>query len=48
MSEQAPPLASGTRPQPADEREDTGTALCPVLPPDLVYVDDRQAGISRR
>ena len=48
MSEQAPPLASGTRPLPADEREDTGTALCPVLPPDLVYVDDRQAGISRR
>lgn len=49
MSEQqVPPLAKGTRPLPADEREDTGTALCPPLPPDLVYVDDRQAGIRRR
>ena len=48
MSEQAPPLAKGPRPLPADEREDTGTALCPPLPPDLTYVDDRLPGIRRR
>lgn len=48
MTKQAPPLADGERPPPEDEREDTGTALCPSLPPDLVYVDDRQMGISRR
>jgi len=48
MSERPPPLADGERPLPADERGDTGTALCPVLPPDLHYVDDRQPGIRRR
>src|SRR3546814_20900530 len=27
---------------------DTGTLLCPTLPPDLHYVDDSQPGIRRR
>ncbi|MDD0843957.1 DNA topoisomerase IB [Pseudomonas sp. Gutcm_11s] len=48
MSERVPPLASGVRPLPADEGCDTGTPLCPELPADLHYVDDRQPGISRR
>ena len=42
------PLAEGTRPVPADETGDTGTLLCPTLPPDLHYVDDSQPGIRRR
>lgn len=46
--ETALPLAEGIRPVPADERPDTGTALCPPLPADLHYVDDRSPGISRR
>ena len=48
MSERAPPLATGERPLPTDEGCDTGTPLCPALPPDLRYVDDRQPGIQRR
>lgn len=40
--------AEGVRPVPADEQLDTGTALCPPLPADLHYVDDRSPGISRR
>lgn len=48
MSERIPPLATGDRPLPGDEGCDTGTPLCPVLPPDLHYVDDREAGIRRR
>lgn len=48
MSGHAPPLATGERPLPADEGCDTGTPLCPDLPPDLHYVDDRQPGIRRR
>lgn len=48
MSAGAPPLAKGTRPVPESEAGDTGTLLCPVLPPDLHYVDDRQVGIRRR
>jgi DNA topoisomerase-1 len=47
-SEAPPSLAQGIRPVPADERPDTGTALCPSLPDDLHYVDDRSPGISRR
>lgn len=47
-SETPPPLAEGIRPSPADEQPDTGTALCPDLPADLHYVDDRSPGISRR
>ena len=43
-----PPLAEGTRPVPLDETADTGTLLCPTLPPDLHYVDDAQPGIRRR
>ena len=42
------PLAEGIRPVPADEQPDTGTALCPPLPTDLHYVDDRSPGITRR
>ncbi len=42
------PLAEGKRPVPRDEAGDTGTPLCPELPPDLHYVDDSQPGISRR
>ncbi len=42
------PLAEGARPVPADETGDTGTLLCPTLPPDLHYVDDSQPGIRRR
>jgi DNA topoisomerase-1 len=42
------PLAKGERPLPADEGCDTGTLLCPTLPPDLRYVDDSQPGFSRR
>ncbi len=42
------PLAEGVRPVPADERNDTGTVVCPSLPADLHYVDDRSPGISRR
>ena len=41
-------LAQTDLPIPADERDDTGTALCTPLPPDLNYVDDCQAGLSRR
>ncbi len=41
-------LAEGSRPLPADEQPDTGTALCPELPTDLHYVDDHGPGISRR
>ncbi|WP_407297352.1 DNA topoisomerase IB [Stutzerimonas zhaodongensis] len=41
-------LAEGTRPVPEDERPDIGTAICPALPTDLHYVDDRGPGISRR
>ncbi|WP_447592074.1 DNA topoisomerase IB [Aquipseudomonas campi] len=48
MTANAPPLAKGTRPVPESEAGDTGTLLCPALPPDLHYVDDRQAGIRRR
>lgn len=48
MNEQAPLLVSGERPPPDDERGDTGTLLCPALPPDLRYVDDRQPGLTRR
>jgi len=40
--------AEGVRPVPADEQHDTGTPLCPPLPTDLHYVDDRSPGISRR
>jgi DNA topoisomerase-1 len=47
-SEAPPSLAEGIRPVPADERPDTDTALCPALPDDLHYVDDRCPGISRR
>lgn len=46
--ETAPPLAEGIRPIPTDEQPDTGTALCPPLPADLHYVDDRSPGIGRR
>jgi DNA topoisomerase I len=46
--ETALPLAEGVRPVPADECSDTGTALCPDLPENLHYVDDRSPGISRR
>ncbi|MCQ4297374.1 DNA topoisomerase IB [Pseudomonas stutzeri] len=42
------PLAEGTRPVPVDETSDTGTLLCPTLPPDLHYVDDSQPGIRRK
>nr|WP_031323489.1 DNA topoisomerase IB [Stutzerimonas stutzeri] len=42
------PVADGLRPVPADESSDTGTLLCPTLPPDLHYVDDAQPGVSRR
>ncbi len=42
------PLAKGQRPLPDDEGGDTGTLLCPTLPPDLNYVDDRQPGFRRR
>ncbi|MBM7062007.1 DNA topoisomerase IB [Pseudomonas sp. UL073] len=48
MSEQVPPLARGQRPVPDDESQDTGTVLCPSLPADLRYVDDRQPGLRRR
>lgn len=48
MMDEPPPLAEGTRPIPADEAGDTGTLLCPTLPPDLHYVDDSQPGIGRR
>ncbi|MBD9484277.1 DNA topoisomerase IB [Pseudomonas sp. PDM14] len=48
MTAIAPPLAEGTRPVPESEACDTGTLLCPALPPDLRYVDDRQPGIRRR
>ncbi|WP_312224863.1 DNA topoisomerase IB [Stutzerimonas nitrititolerans] len=48
MSDQRLPLAEGERPVPLDETGDTGTPLCPELPPDLHYVDDSQPGISRR
>ena len=41
-------LAQTDLPIPADERDDTGTALCTPLPPDLNYVDDSQPGLSRR
>ena len=47
-SETALQLAEGILPVPADEQPDTGTALCPDLPADLHYVDDRGPGISRR
>lgn len=43
-----PPMAEGARPIPADEANDTGTLLCPALPPDLHYVDDSQPGIRRK
>lgn len=46
--DEPPRLAEGTRPVPADETSDTGTLLCPALPDDLHYVDDSQAGISRK
>lgn len=42
------PLAEGNPPPPSDERPDTGTSLCPTLPPDLEYVDDSQPGFTRR
>ncbi|TWI53107.1 DNA topoisomerase-1 [Pseudomonas duriflava] len=42
------PLAEGTRPTPEDEAIDTGTPLCPSLPPDLHYVDDTQPGLCRK
>lgn len=48
MNDLSPPLASGDPPCAADERDDTDTALCPALPPELNYVDDRQPGIRRR
>ncbi|WP_043307808.1 DNA topoisomerase IB [Pseudomonas sp. ML96] len=48
MTKRPTPLASGERPLPEDEGCDTGTPLCPDLPADLHYVDDRQPGISRR
>lgn len=47
-SETPLPLAEGIRPVPADEQPDTATSLCPPLPDDLHYVDDRSPGISRR
>lgn len=47
-AESALPLAEGVRPVPADEFPDTGTALCPDLPPDLHYVDDSGPGIVRK
>ncbi|MCW3148057.1 DNA topoisomerase IB [Stutzerimonas stutzeri] len=43
-----PPLAQGIRPVPSDETGDSGTSLCPALPPDLRYVDDSQPGIRRK
>ena len=43
-----PPTAEGTLPAPGDERDDTGTALCPPLPSDLHYVDDTQPGLRRK
>ncbi len=46
--QEPPPLAEGDRPVPRDEAGDTGTLLCPALPPDLHYVDDSQPGIRRR
>jgi len=48
MNDQHLPLAEGKRPVPLDESGDTGTPLCPELPPDLHYVDDSRPGISRR
>lgn len=42
------PAAEGTPPPPTDEKPDTGTSLCPPLPPDLQYVDDGQPGYTRR
>ena len=50
MLRDPPPLAlaEGSQPPPADERPDTGTALCPPLPEDLHYVDDSGPGIRRR
>jgi len=40
--------AEGSRPVPDDEGTDRGTPLCPSLPDDLHYVDDRSPGIRRR
>ncbi|GGM07724.1 DNA topoisomerase [Pseudomonas asuensis] len=51
MSESAsfiPPTAEGTLPAPKNEHDDTGTVLCPPLPPDLHYVDDTQPGLRRK
>lgn len=48
LMDEPPALAEGTRPIPVDETGDTGTLLCPTLPPDLHYVDDSQPGISRK
>ncbi|WP_462383669.1 DNA topoisomerase IB [Pseudomonas sp. Marseille-QA0892] len=42
------PLAEGNPPPPSDEHADTGTSICPTLPPDLEYVDDSQPGYTRR
>jgi DNA topoisomerase-1 len=42
------PMAEGLPPAPADEQPDTGTSICPTLPPDLEYVDDSQPGFTRR